>query len=65
MIWCDMPTPGDEILISSNGVVSADIAAEDDEGYYLESGLEWQDVDAWMPMPEPYVAQKKLEEMEK
>lgn len=56
---CDMPMPGDEILTSSNGFVGADIAAEDDEGYYLESGLEWQDVDAWMPMPQPYRADEE------
>lgn len=56
---CDMPTPGDEILTSTNGYVWADTALEDDEGYYLESGLDWQDVDAWMPIPQPYRADEE------
>ena len=59
MIWSDMPMPGDEILISANGFVDADIALEDDEGCYLDSGLDWQDVDAWMPMPQPYRADEE------
>lgn len=59
MIWSDMPMPGDEILISSNGFVDADIALEDDEGCYLDSGLDWEEVDAWMPMPLPYRADEE------
>lgn len=55
---CDMPTPGDEILTSVNEYVLADTALEDDEGYYLDSGLDWQDVDAWMPLPAPYAAER-------
>lgn len=56
---CDMPMPGDEILTSANGCVWADTVLEDDEGYYLDSGLYWQDVDAWMPMPQPYRADEE------
>jgi len=61
--WSDMPMPGDEILISSNrnGFVDTDIALEDDEGCYLESGLDWEEVDAWMPMPPPYRADEESE----
>lgn len=58
---CDMPTPGDEILTSANGHVWADTALEDSDGYYLDSGLDWQDVDAWMPLPEPYAADEEME----
>lgn len=32
---------------------------EDGDGYYLDSGLDWQDVDAWMPIPQPYRADEE------
>ena len=54
-IDCPMPNDGDEILITSkNGYVSED-TCYDDDGYYLDSGLDWvDDVKAWMPKPEGY-----------
>lgn len=51
-------------MISSNinGFVDTDIALEDDEGCYLQSGLDWEEVDAWMPMLPPYRADEENSE---
>lgn len=50
-----MPDDGQEILISLKcGRVEKDECGFDD-GYYLDSGFDWEtDVAAWMPLPEPY-----------
>lgn len=59
---CAMPEDNQEILISHNGYVTADICLIDSDGYYLDSsGYDWSEVDAWMPMPEPY---REVEENE-
>lgn len=52
---CPMPNGGDEILITlKNGNVLEDTCFDDD-GCYLDSGLDWvDDVKAWMPKPEGY-----------
>lgn len=54
---CPMPEDGQEILISiSGGYVCADVCSLDDKyGVGLESHDSWEDVIAWMPLPEPYV----------
>ena len=51
MIESEMPENGQEVLVSSNGYVSEDIF---DEDYYSFENHEIVDVDAWMPLPEPY-----------
>lgn len=51
---CPLPEEGKEILISCKGRVRADVCAFDGEGYYLEGVEDWREVDAWMPLPEPY-----------
>lgn len=61
---CPMPEDGREILISTAWGVRADVACNDVDGegfvcYGLEDNDDWDGVDAWMPMPEPY---KKGEE---
>lgn len=55
-----MPDDGEEILISTKyGRVEKDECGFDD-GYYLDSGYDWQtDIVAWMPLPEPYKAESK------
>ena len=52
---CDMPTDGEEIIITTkDGYVMADTCTICG-GYYLESGLDWtEDVLAWAEMPERY-----------
>lgn len=52
----DCPTPDDDqdILISSHGHVSADVCHWDGDICWLEGIDDWHDIDAWMPLPEPY-----------
>ena len=53
---CPMPDNYQDILICTrNGSVQADTFYVDEDGCYLDSGLDWiKDVVAWMPLPEPY-----------
>lgn len=56
---CTMPEDGQKILISSSWGVSEDVADNDIAGegftnYGLEANGDWDGVDAWMPLPEPY-----------
>jgi hypothetical protein len=56
---CHMPDDGQEILISTRWGVSTDVADNDiiDGGYStygLEGNGDWEGIDAWMPLPEPY-----------
>ena len=53
MLECPLPEDGEEILISVNERVSEDVCCLD-VGYYLDSGVDWKEVDAWKPMPEGY-----------
>lgn len=59
---CLMPDDGKEILVSTKyGRVEKDVCLFDD-GYYLDSGYDWQtDIVAWMPLPEPYEPQESEE----
>ena len=59
MIESEMPENGQEVLVSSNGYVSEDIF---DEDYYSFENHEIVDVDAWMPLPEPYKAEREGKE---
>lgn len=51
---CHMPEDGQEILISTEHMVSADICSRDELWIGLESHGDWDGVLAWMPMPDPY-----------
>lgn len=56
---CPMPEDGQEILISTSWGVVEDVAATDIDGegficYGLDIKGDWDEVDAWMPKPEPY-----------
>lgn len=63
---CIMPEDGEKILITVKGHngqrwVEKDICYIDD-GFYLDSGYDWvEDVEAWMPLPEPYDPQESEE----
>lgn len=51
---CRLPDNGQEIIICmKNGYVCTDTSFDDD-GCYLDSGIDWMDVIAWQPLPEPY-----------
>ena len=55
-----LPEDGQEILITFKGnngrpVVWNDTAVVDGRDYWLDSGLDWEDVTAWASMPAPYL----------
>lgn len=51
----DCPKMGKDVLISHNGVVSIDwLTQSEGVRYFFVSGVAVQDIDAWMPLPEPY-----------
>ena len=64
MLDCPMPNDEEEILVtvksSKSGLhVEKDVCYVDD-GFSLDSGYDWiDDVTAWMPLPEPYKAEKE------
>lgn len=53
MFDCPMPENGEEILITTKYGVEFDTCYNDD-GYYLDSNRSWDEVLAWMPLPEAY-----------
>ena len=53
MFDCHMPENGEEILITTKYGVEFDTCYNDD-GYYLDSNRSWDEVFAWMPLPEAY-----------
>lgn len=51
---CPMPEDGEEIIVTDGKRVWTDENSIDIVGHYLESGNDWKDIKAWMPLPEPY-----------
>ena len=60
MFDCPLPDDGQEVLISYHGDVCVDTFVKDD-GCYFE-GVDIDEVEAWMPKPEPYRSEKGGEE---
>ena len=54
MFDCPMPEDGQEILVSYRKWISMDKCEIDGGCYGLEGNGDWEDVVAWMPLPEPY-----------
>lgn len=51
---CEMPEDGERILVCTNsGYVYLDESYIDD-GFHLDSGNDWLEIAAWMPLPKPY-----------
>ena len=54
LLDCVMPQDDQEILVQDKyGVIRWDVCYEDD-GFSLDSGLDWCDIVAWQPLPTPY-----------
>ena len=56
---CPMPEDGQRILLSRSWGIDTDVADNDIDGegficYGLYGNGDWDGVDAWMPVPEPY-----------
>lgn len=60
---CPMPDVDTEILVcTKNGNVFVDFACCD-EGWYVESGLDFvDDIAAWQPLPQPYKEKESEDE---
>lgn len=54
MADCEMPEDGQEILVTDGKYVWKDECTYDD-GFGLDSLEDWQNITAWMPLPEPYM----------
>lgn len=54
MFDCPMPEDGQEILVSYRRRVDMDKCEIDGGCYGLEGNGDWEDVTAWMPLPEPW-----------
>ena len=54
MFDCPMPEDGQEILVSYRKWINMDKCEIDGGCYGLEGNGDWEDVVAWMPLPEPY-----------
>ena len=57
---CHLPDDGQEILTSFGRYVKEDICSWDEYGCGLENNGDWDGIDAWMPMPEPYKKPEQL-----
>lgn len=56
---CKMPEDGQDVLIcTESGCIMLDTCINDDYGYGLEARDDWENVTAWMPLPEPYGGDK-------
>ena len=51
---CPMPEDGEEIIVTDGKRVWTDENSIDIVGHCLESGNDWKDIKAWMPLPERY-----------
>ena len=58
MFDCPMPEDGQEILVSYRKWISVDRCEIDCGCYGLEGNGDWEDVIAWMPLPEPYIERR-------
>lgn len=58
MLANEMPSDGQEVLISCGGIVSLDTF---DEDYHDFEIMDIEGVDAWMPLPKPYKPQESEE----
>lgn len=53
MLDCPLPDNGQEVFISTKAGYVMEDTFYDDDGAYLEDN-DWDEVAAWMPLPEPY-----------
>lgn len=55
---CPLPEDGQEVLVSYGGYVCTDTFCADD-GCFFE-GVDIDDVQAWMPLPQPYKTESEV-----
>lgn len=54
MFTCQLPEEGERVItINRRGYIDIDEQCYDTDGWYLDGG-DWNDIVAWMPLPEAY-----------
>ena len=54
MFTCQLPEEGERVIVVDRwGYINIDEQCYDGYGWYLDGG-DWNDIVAWMPLPEPY-----------
>ena len=54
MFTCQLPEEGERVIVvDRRGYIDIDEQCYDTDGWYLDGG-DWNDIVAWMPLPEPY-----------
>lgn len=56
---CEFPDIDEEILVTDGKHVWQDTWIEYDDGYALDGNYELDEILAWMPLPKPYMEEKK------
>lgn len=60
MYDCPLPDDGQEVLITDcYGNVEIDTFCRDHEGFYFEDNCDDGEVIAWIPLPQPYKAERE------
>lgn len=54
MFTCQLPEEGERVIVvNRRGYIDIDEQCYDTDGWYLDGG-DWNDIVAWMPLPEAY-----------
>lgn len=54
MFTCQLPEEGERVIVvNRRGYIDIDEQCYDTDGWYLDGG-DWNDIVAWMPLPEVY-----------
>lgn len=59
LLYCPIPEVDEEILVTDGKHVWQDTWIEYDDGYALDGNYELDEILAWMPLPKPYMKEKK------
>ena len=55
MFTCQLPEEGERVIVVDRwGYINIDEQCYDGYGWYLDDGGDWNDIVAWMPLPEAY-----------
>lgn len=61
MFTCQLPEEGERVIVvDRRGYIDIDEQCYDTDGWYLDGG-DWNDIVAWMPLPELYGEEKANE----
>ena len=62
MFTCQLPEEGERVIVVDRwGYINIDEQCYDGYGWYLDDGGDWNDIVAWMPLPEAYGGKESAE----